>query len=293
MIRRLLAFLAPGLLLVCCDKPGQSYAHENSAAPKTRVSHSGHTTRQPGPGSLSELRKILKTAAEIESPVAREKAIADVAWNALETAPELACEAFLQLPTGSVEKIRLIQHYAMRLAEQNPDEALAWAATLGSELEIAAAYSQIALAIAETDPRRAANLLSESGVVSREFDMAVVQVVQRWAAQSPPDAADWVVMFPQGPAREAGIKIIANRWLQADAQAAFSWLANLQDPGIRREAVLGLEEAILQQPSNIRDTWLQHANNGIQSELEQQRERAIKEVGDNIPIHQASSSAKN
>ncbi len=293
MIRRLLAFLAPGLLLVCCDKPGQSDAHENSAAPKTRVSHAGHTTRQSGPGSSAELRKILKTAAEIESPVAREKAIADVAWNALETDSELAVDAFLQLPTGSAEKIRLIQHYAMRLAEQSPNEALAWAATLGSELEIAAAYSQIALATAETDPRRAGTLLSEYGIVSREFDVAVVQVVQRWAAQSPRDAADWVVMFPPGPAREAGIKIIANRWLQADAQTAFSWLAKLQDPDIRREAVLGLEEAILQQPRNIRDTWLQQADDGIQSELEQQREHAIKEVGNNIPTHQASNSATN
>ena len=292
-MRRLLAFLAPGLLLICCDKPGPSADREDSAISKTWVPRGGHASRQPVQGSPAELRKILELAAGIESPAAREKAIGDVAWNALETDPELACEAFLQLPTGSAEKIRLIQHYAMRLAEQDPDEALIWAAKLGSEEEISAAYSQIALALAETDPRRAANLLSESGIVSREFDVAVVQVVQRWAAQSPPDAADWVVLFPPGPAREASIKIIADRWLQADAQSAFSWLANLQDPGIRREAVLGLEEAILQQPSNIRDTWLQQADNGIQSELELQREHAIKEVGDNIPIHQASSSAKN
>jgi hypothetical protein len=229
----------------------------------------------------------MEAAVWIESPAARDKAIAEVAWNALETEPGLACEAFLKLPTGSTEKIRLIQHYAMRLAEQNPDEALAWAATLGSEVEIAAANSQIALAIAETDPHRAANLLSETGIAGRGFDVAVVQVVQRWAARSPPDTAAWVGSFPPGPARETGIKIIADRWLQADARAAFSWMATLQDAGVRKEAALGLEETILQQSKDIRDTWLQHADDGIRSELEQQHERAVEEVGDNIAPPQA------
>lgn len=283
MIRRLLIFIVPGLLLICCDKPGREDTREDPAAPKARASRGGHATRDPIPGSPTEMRRILKTAAEIESPAAREKAIADVAWNALETDPDLAVEAFRQLPTDSAEKIRLIQHYSMRLAEQNPDEALAWAATLGSEMEKSAAQSQIALALAETNPLRAANLLSESGIVSREFDVAVVQVIQRWAAKSPPDTAGWVALFPPGPARETGIKIIADRWLQADAPAAFSWLATLQDASVRKEAALGLEEAILQQPGHIRDTWLQHADDGIRSELEQQRERAIEEVGDNIP----------
>jgi hypothetical protein len=283
VIRHLPTFLLTGLLLICCDKPGRNHASEDTAVPKTRVSRGGHATREPTPGSPAELRKILKTAAGIESPAAREKAIADVAWNALETDPELAVEAFLQLPAGSAEKLRLIQHYAMRLAEQNADEALAWSATLGAEEEIAAANSQIALTLAETDPRRAANLLSDSGIVSREFDVAVVQVVQRWVAQSPSDTAAWVAMFPPGSARETGIKIIANRWLQVDAKAAFSWLTTLEDAGIRKEATLGLEEAILQQPREIQETWLQHANDSIRSELERQRERAIEEVGDNIP----------
>jgi hypothetical protein len=275
------------LLMISCEKPESEDSLKDTTATQTRSTRAGHVPRKPVQGSLAELRKILKTAADIESPAAREKAIADVAWNALETDPDLAVKAFLQLPTGSPEKIRLIQHYAMRLAEQNPDEALAWAATLESEEEISAAHSQIALALAETDPQRAANLLSESGIVSREFDVTVVQVVQRWAAQSPPETAAWVAMFPPGPAREAGIKIIADRWLQADPQAAFSWLAELKDAGVRKEAALGMEESILQQPGDIRDTWLQHADDSIRSELEQQRERAVEEVGDNIPPPQS------
>ena len=288
MIRHLLTCFLTGML-VSCDKPESSNVHADSnAIPAARVSRGGHALHVAVPGTPTALRTILETAAGIESSATREKAIADVAWSAMEIDPALACEAFLQLPTGSAEKIRLIQHYAMRLAEQNPDEALAWASALESEQEIAAANSQIAVAIAEADPRRAANLLSRSDIVSREFDVAVVQVVQRWAAKSPPDAADWVAKFPPGPAREAGMKIIADRWLQADANATFSWLAAVQDANVRKEAALGLEETILQQPPNIRDTWLQHADDTIQSELEQQREPAIEEVGDNIPPPQTS-----
>ena len=227
MKRHRFTFLVPGLLLVCCDKPGLENAHEDSAVPHAQVARGGHAPRQPVPGTPAELRKILKAAAGLESPAAREKAIADVAWNALEIDPELAWEALLQLPTDGTEKIRLLQHYAMRLAEQNPEKALAWASSLGTGEEVAAACGEIALIISETDPQRAAALLSESGIAGRTFDVATVQVIQRWAAQAPANAAAWVAMFPQGAARDAGIRIIAEKWMASDAPAASDWLEGL------------------------------------------------------------------
>jgi hypothetical protein len=281
--RRLLSILWFGLLFVCCDKPGGKDAYQGDDAPAARVARRGHAPREQSPGTPDARRMILQAAVAIESPAAREKALADVAWNALEIDPELACEAFQQLPAGSAEKLRLIQHYAMRLAEQDLDEALAWAASLGTEQEISAAHGQIALVIAEADPQRAANLLSESGIVGREFDVAVVQVLQRWAAQSAPDAAAWAVSFPPGAAREAGIKLIVARWVETDAQATLSWMAALHDAVVRKEAFLAMEEALLQQPRDIRDAWLQQADAGIRSELEQQHGQAMKEVGDNVP----------
>ena len=283
MLRNLLPMLCPCVLLVCCDKPGSSDTNKGDDLPAPPGPRGGHAPRELSPGSPAALRMILQTADRIQAPAAREKALADVAWSALEVDPELASEAFLKLPAGSTEKIRLIQHYAMRLAELGPDAALEWAATLETEQEISAAHSQIALVVAETDPQRAANLLSESGVFGREFDVAVVQVLQRWAIQSPSDAAAWTIMFPPGPAREAGIKTIATQWLPRDAPAAFGWMAALDGAEVRKEAALALEETLLQQPKDIRDAWLQHADAQLQSELEQQREQAIRNIGDNIP----------
>jgi hypothetical protein len=222
-------------------------------------------------------------ACAFKSPVEREKALGTVAWNALEIDPGLACEAFLQLPSNSPEKMQLIKHYAMRLAERNPEEALAWAATVGSEEEVAAAFGQIALELAETDPSRAAELLSESGIAGREFDVAVVQVIQRWAAKSAPDAAAWVSSFPPSAAREAGVRAIAGQWLPLDPQASFAWLDAQRDPEMRRETARAMQGVILQQPEEIRDAWLQHADARILAELERQRAQAIMDIGDNIP----------
>jgi hypothetical protein len=271
------------LLLVSCDKSGSSNSPkgDHSAAPPVR--RSGYAPRENPPTPRDELRKKLRTAASAASPEAREEIIAEVAWNALEIDPELARDAFLQLSADHPQKILLIQHFAMQLTEQNLDEALAWADTLASEREIAAAKGQIALVLAETDPPRAANLISESGIVGREFDVAVVQVLQRWVAKSAPDAAAWAGAFPPGSARTAGISIIVSQWAKADAKSAIAWMDSLEDKSVRMEAVLAMQETILQQPLEVRDAWLQYAGPEFLAELAHQREQAMKNVGNNVP----------
>ena len=283
MTRRFQLCLWLGLCLVSCDKPAppNTRSGETEAAPRIR-----NDTRPPrvdAPDPQEELRLALKAASELAVPAARDQAIAEIAWNALETDPDLAREAFQQLPADSVEKIRLIRHFAMRLAEQNLDEALTWAATLGTEKEIAAAHGQIALVISNTEPERAAKLLSDSGVAGREFDVSVVQVVQRWAATSPPDAAAWVALFPPGKFRQAGIQTVVSQWATTDAPATLAWMATLQDEALRKETALAMAQALLQQPPEVRDAWLQHADAGILGEIEQQRDQAVKAAGKQVP----------
>jgi hypothetical protein len=267
-------------LLVCCDKPGASDPRRGESA--SDGPHRRNRARERTPDAAISPGTPLETALAIPATEARTKALAEVAWNAIETDPEAAHLAFQQLPPEHPEKIRLIQHYAMRVAERDPEEAMDWASTLETEQEVATAKSHIALALAETDPRRAANLLSESGIAGRDFDVALVQVIQRWAAKSPPDAAAWVATFPPSAAREAGIKFIAEQWLAGDASAAFRWYDELDGTALRQEAARAMEGVILQQPKETRDAWLQHANDKIRRELDQQREQSIREIGDNI-----------
>ena len=139
------------------------------------------------------------------------------------------------------------------------------------------------MALAEADPQRAASLLAEHGQPGHELNVAVVQVVQRWSTRSTAEAAEWVSRFASGDARQAGVKVIAERWLPADAAAAFAWLSRMKDAELRQDTARAMEGVILQQPEETRAAWLQHANETIQNELEQQRENALKDVGDNVP----------
>ena len=272
-------FLWPCLLLVCCEKP---LADRSEASPAPRTPQHGHTRTEPDPDKSAALRKDLKNAVALESSEARETALIEVAWSALEIDSDLALEALRQLPTGNTEKILLIQHYAIRLAEQSPAEAITWAATLELEEEKTAARSQIALVLAETDPYRAASLLSESRIAGHEFDQAAIQILERWADRSAPEAAAWASSFPPGPARKAGISLIVSRWTTTDTDAAFAWIASLQDAGVRNEAFLAMEKAVITQPQSLQDAWLAHADAKTLNELEQKREQAIKEADDNL-----------
>lgn len=278
-----LAILCIGLLFCSCDKPGSTQAEKDTSASDAPRKRGGHEPRHPRSSSTEVLRSALDEVTKIELPAERAKALADIAWSTLETDPDIAHEAFLKLPADSQEKIRLIQHYALCLAEQNYEDAIAWAETLGTELEIATAKYQIALSLAEDDPLRAANLLSESGVSGREFDVAVVQVIQRWAAKSAPDAAAWVSAFPPGPSRVAGITEISKKWLPSDPSAAFAWMGGLKDEESKAEAARAMQGILLQQPADVQKEWLEHADVDVRAELERQRAQALLDVGDNIP----------
>jgi len=274
VIRRLTPCFLSVLLLAACGKRQDSSTTDpagGETAPKPAAT-SGRAKRERPAAETDSPRAALKAASELESPEEREKAVAEVAWNALELDPVLAREAFALLSPDSTEKIRLIQHSAMRLAESDLDGALKWADTLGTEKETAAAKCQIALVLAESEPLRAANILSESGIEGREFDVTAVQVLQRWAAKSPPDAAAWVVAFPPGAARSAGIKEVVSRWLQADAPAVFSWKGKLADASVGKDVDSALMEISAEQPGQA--SWLQHADPVTRSAIEAKRKEA-------------------
>ena len=279
---RFILITLPCLLLVSCDKQGSSQASNDGAAPVRKFSLRSHVSTHEQVRISSKTPREILAEIDVLPPTEREKELAAIAWDAIETDPEIAHEAFAKMAAGSPEKIRLIQHYAMRLASQNIDEVVEWAESLESETEKSATLSHIAIAIAETDPERAANLLFEADIPGRDFEVAVVQVIQRWAAQSPAEAAAWVSQFPQSPAREASVKIIAERWLPLDAPAAYEWLGGIKDPVLRQETARAMEGVILQQSVETRTAWLQHADAQLQIELEKQREQAMLDVGNNI-----------
>ncbi len=248
---------ALSLLLVSCDRQEKStHAPEDKPA-LPRVTQSDRPAADPPHRTREPSRSSSKNAADIASPEERNRTLAAEVWDALEIDPKLAREAFSQMTGGSEEKNRLLEHFAMRLAEQNADDAL-----------------EIALVLSEKEPERAAHLLSDSGVAGRALDVAVVQVAQRWAAQSPADAAAWVVLFDAGEARTAGLKEVLSIWMDADPRAAFAWIPGLAEAPLREEAELGAAHAICELPESDQKKLLKSASAGIRVWVEKLKAKA-------------------
>ncbi len=281
MIRLVLTSLVILLPLVSCDGRKERVSPPDETEQTGPVSTKSQRIRPEDPAPAGRnLRPDFEKAKEIADPAGRDEALARVAWDAMELDPPLAREAFGLLPAESPEKIRLIQHYAMRIAAADLTEALKWADSFGSEKETAAARCRIALVLSETDPQQAAELLSESATADRESEVAIVQVLQRWAGKNPPGAAAWVADFPEGPAREAGIKAVVSPWLESDAKAAFDWIAAL-DGDLRKEAVLALSNVLDEETEEAGKKILDAAPPDVRRWIELQR----KEAGHEDPPH--------
>ena len=204
MTVRIFQLLCCVLTLAACDESKKS-AQESADEPNNpRVTKSHRSPPEVPLKPRDQLLAAFQQAEEMSVPEEKNRALAAAIWDALELEPELARQGLQKLTAGSEEKNRLIQHFAMRLTEQNVDEAVQWATALETEEEKSQAFGKIALVLSATEPEQAAHLLSDSGVAGREFDVAVVQVVQRWAAQAPAAAAAWVIRFDEGEARRAG-----------------------------------------------------------------------------------------
>lgn len=267
MTHRLQPWICLSLLLIAaCGRSGKKDQREEEVA-GPEITRSSRPPRETLPDKKTQLREEFAKARMSGDPEERDKLLAQVAWNAMELDPELAREAFDGLMPESPDRIALIQHFAMRMADADPDEALKWAATLESEREAAAARVRIALVIADADPARGANLLSEFGMANREFEVALVQVLQRWSNKSARDAAAWVAVFPPGEFRKAAVETVASGWLGSNPQAAFAWLSSLSDEAIRMEAGDAFAKRFLQQTPETREAWRRYADPEIMEKL--------------------------
>lgn len=237
----------PLLLLAACDKrkQGSSGSSEESgqgALPGRSTNRSASSEEEPDPRIA--LRASFDRAAGEKDAAAREKILESVAWDAIDVDPALSREAFAALTPDSESSRRLVGHFAMRLADEDPERAIEWAAALEQEEERSDAFGRIAVVISATDPSRAATLVSEEMTAGPPRDRAVVQVIQRWAQAAPADAATWIAAFPQGAARSAGIKTVAAAWMQSDAPALAAWVEAREEGPVRTEAILAAAEAL-------------------------------------------------
>ena len=257
----LLCGLAMGMS--SCEKPAEESTTSPSEVPTRRPIRPSPRDGVGPEITRSGLRDSLGEAIAMPTASDRDDALESIIEEAVELDPELACEAFDQLSPASTSRDQMVEHFAMRLAEQDLDRAVTWAGSLKSDEERSLAFGNVALVLSSDDPAAAAKLLSDSGVASRNFDVAVVQVLQRWASQSPADAAAWVVSFDPGESRTAGIKVVLSAWIEQDLAVTYRWIQAIPDNETRAEAINGLAESILERPEIEQAKLLQSAPNEI------------------------------
>ena len=242
-----------------CEKAGDEVADGPAASRSSQLRESENDDRQDLP--VVDLRTALLEAVAMENTTVRHEAVAALAWRAVSEDLAVAREALGHLPADATkQRTPLVRHLAMQLAHEDPEAALAWAESLGGGRETALAEARIALVIADSDPRRAATMLADSGDAGRERDVAIVQVLQHWSAREPAAAADWLTMFPAGNFRKAGMHAVISRWLAADAPTAMGWLGSLQEPELRGEALATAAGVLASHPAETREAWLDAAD---------------------------------
>jgi hypothetical protein len=258
-----------GLILISCDKPTEKLSTSAKESLPPRITKSISSTREDDlPTSPAQLRDTLKKAEEITSTKERDQALCEAVRECLETDPQLAQESLQKLTIGCVERNQLIQEIASHQADQGVNRAIEWIETLSDDHEKSLAYDSIALIVAENEPEKAAQMLSDSGVAGHDFDVAVVQVVQRWASSSPQNAAKWVMLFDNDEVRKAGLRAIASTWSRNNPQEAMTWLADIANPAIHQEASAGMVEAIMNLPESRQEDVLKLTTPDIRDRFE-------------------------
>lgn len=219
------------LIFSACEKkseststaPDQEESGPSKSTKSTKTDRHGGTRVERQTLAKSELRAAFDAVLKESDPAAREKAMAQVAWDAIDVDRQIAQQAFAELTRGSEESRKLVAHFAMRMAEDNPETALAWARNLEQAEERNDALGCIAAVIAEKDPNQAIDLATGEVEEGPMRNRAMVQVAQRWAQKDPAKAGKWVASLPEGSARRGALINLAKTWSNSDAAAFANW----------------------------------------------------------------------
>lgn len=209
--------------------PDQEESGPGKSTKSTKTDRHGGTRVERETVAKSELRAAFDAALKETDPAAREKAMSQVAWDAIDVDRQIAQQAFAELTRGGEESRKLVAHFAMRMAEDNPETALAWARNLEQAEERNDALGRIAAVIAEKDPKQAIDLATGEVEEGPMRNRAMVQVAQRWAQKDPAKAGKWVASLPEGSARRGALINLAKTWSNSDATGFANWASTQEN----------------------------------------------------------------
>lgn len=267
MILKLHWWVVPLLVLGGCRKSSTS---ETVRGPEEATKLRDRSVREVSDGvdPREAVRVSYESALALEDSPEQQQALATVAWDAIELDPDLAQEAFDRLEEGSEASRRLIGHFVMRLADEDPTAALEWARGLEDESERSEALGRAAVVISNADPQTAGDIVLNEMSPGRPRDRSAVQVVQRWSQGDPQSALMWAESLESRPARQAGMVEAVGRWMGSDESACVDWVVSVEEGRARSEAVFAVAAAIIRLAPDQREQVMEQFDGELRVQIE-------------------------
>jgi len=183
-----------------------------------------------------DLESAAKWTGSLVEGDAKNAAVLGLANEAARTTPLVALGAAAQLPPTH-ERDEALAHAVSQWSAVDPVSASAWSKQVADPLLRQRLLSAVAIEAAESSPLAAADLTAtilDPGIRQAE---AAVSIVERWAQTDPQAAADWVLQFPDTPARPAAITSLVSVWATRDASGAEKWAEALPEGVLREDAL--------------------------------------------------------
>jgi hypothetical protein len=183
----------------------------------------------------ADLRKATQWARSLTDADLQQLALKSVIGEMRRTDPKQALHLATSLHDGS-GKDELLATVMRELVSVDRDEAIASAKAIESAAVRNRLLADIAVEWSCSDPVAAADLLLDSQDFGKTEENAVVSIVQRWAQDSPRDAATWVMNFPE-PIRSTATRNLVAIWAQHDTRTVETWLSTCADGTTQDQAI--------------------------------------------------------
>ena len=145
-------------------------------------------------------------------------------------------------------------------AEQDPDAVLQWAKTAPAAERVEAVLRG-ALGKAESDPAAGAAIIDSLLAEGSTASWIPAMVAERWFDADMDAACDWTLRLPPGGVQTEALSRIVGTWALSDAIAASKWVADLPPGNGRDAAALSLVRGISESDPESALVWAAGINN--------------------------------
>ena len=170
------------------------------------------------------------------------------------------------LPDGSMRAAAL-DRVAHDYVAHDPEEAASWAERFAGQTHNARVIEEVGDEWAERDPIAAINWLNtlEAGKGKSE---GLSSAFGEWAKRDPTAASQHLVNMPASPDRDSAISGFSRRISSENPTAAIAWAAEINDAGVRENALVRAGQSMFRRDASGTREWL--STSGLSAAAQEQ-----------------------